>query len=65
MENNNIFANFYSNLPIIDEGDSTVAEYVWIDGSGTTLRSKARTLTKKVSTLEDLPEWNYDGSSCY
>jgi glutamine synthetase len=65
MENNNIFANFYSDLPILDEGDSTVAEYVWIDGSGTTLRSKARTLTLKVKSLADLPEWNYDGSSCY
>lgn len=62
---NNIFANFYSDLAIIDEGDVTVAEYVWIDGSGTTLRSKARTLTHKVNSIADLPEWNYDGSSCY
>lgn len=44
---------------------SIIAEYVWIDGSGIGLRSKARTLTKKVNSLDDLPEWNYDGSSTY
>lgn len=65
MENNNIFSNFYSDLPILDEGDSTVAEYVWIDGSGITLRSKSKTITHKVTKLADIPEWNYDGSSTY
>ena len=43
-----------------------VAEYVWIDGSGITLRSKCRTLeVEEVKSLADIPEWNYDGSSCY
>lgn len=41
------------------------AEYVWIDGSGVTTRSKAKTLTKPVKSLADIPKWNYDGSSCY
>lgn len=45
---------------------SVVAEYVWIDGSGITLRSKCRTLSvDEVRSLADIPEWNYDGSSCY
>ena len=41
-----------------------IAEYIWIDG-GLGLRSKCRTLPKKVTKVEELPEWNYDGSSCY
>lgn len=45
--------------------DVTVCEYVWLDGSGITLRSKCRTIPGKVNSLADLPEWNYDGSSCH
>ena len=41
-----------------------IAEYIWIDGAGD-LRSKARTLPNKVKKVSDLPEWNYDGSSCF
>jgi hypothetical protein len=36
---------------------------VWIGGTGADLRSKARTLAKVPSKPEDLPHWNYDGSS--
>lgn len=43
----------------------TIAEYVWIDGSGQTMRSKCKTLPGLVSAVEDLPDWDYDGSSCY
>lgn len=46
----------------LDQGDKVIAEYVWVDGTGH-LRSKARTLAKKVSTPDQLPEWNFDGSS--
>ena len=41
------------------------ATYVWIDGSGETMRSKVKVLETKPSKVEDLPQWNYDGSSCY
>eukprot|EP00179_Madagascaria_erythrocladioides_P014544 CAMPEP_0198367684 /NCGR_PEP_ID=MMETSP1450-20131203/155313_1 /TAXON_ID=753684 ORGANISM="Madagascaria erythrocladiodes, Strain CCMP3234" /NCGR_SAMPLE_ID=MMETSP1450 /ASSEMBLY_ACC=CAM_ASM_001115 /LENGTH=349 /DNA_ID=CAMNT_0044075169 /DNA_START=267 /DNA_END=1316 /DNA_ORIENTATION=+ len=50
----------FKNLPL--PGDTYIAEYVWIDGFYK-LRSKGRTLTKKVSSPSELPEWNYDGSS--
>jgi glutamine synthetase len=56
---------FYENVSKLDQGGSTVAEYIWIDGSGITLRSKAKTITHKITKLEDLPVWNFDGSSSY
>ena len=40
-----------------------IAEYLWIDGTGTTIRSKQWTLQHKVTSVSELPEWNYDGSS--
>ena len=40
-----------------------IAEYVWIDGTGLNLRSKARTLEGPISDISEIPEWNYDGSS--
>ena len=40
-----------------------IAEYIWLGGNGE-LRSKARTIeTNSSISVEDLPEWNYDGSS--
>ena len=47
-----------------DQQGKIIAEYIWIDGA-CGLRSKSRTLDKKPSKVSDLPEWNYDGSSCY
>lgn len=47
----------------LDQDGKTMAEYVWIGGSGSDLRSKTRVLTKEVKSVKDLPIWNYDGSS--
>ena len=63
MDREQLFRYYsYNNL---EQRGSVVAEYVWIDGSGLQLRSKAKTITHKVNSLADLPDWNYDGSSCY
>lgn len=43
--------------------DTTVAEYIWIGGTGQDIRAKTMVIHKKVTTLEDLPTWNFDGSS--
>ena len=59
------FMRFYNDLTHLPQRGSSVAEYIWIDGSGLTLRGKAKTVTKKINSLQDLPDWNYDGSSCY
>ncbi|KAJ9487684.1 Glutamine synthetase [Penicillium thymicola] len=49
----------YMNL---DQRGRIQAEYVWIDSNGGT-RSKTKTLFKSVTSVDELPEWNFDGSS--
>ncbi|OGL64470.1 glutamine synthetase [Candidatus Uhrbacteria bacterium RIFCSPLOWO2_01_FULL_47_24] len=43
------------------------AEYIWIDGEKPTakLRSKTKIINHTVKSVEDLPEWGFDGSSTY
>ena len=44
----------------------TVAEYIWLDGSKPTgqIRSKTRVISAPDEvSLEDFPEWSFDGSS--
>lgn len=60
-----LYNQYTPNLFDIDQNGKVIAEYIWIDGSGITLRSKCRTLEAKVTSLADIPEWNYDGSSTY
>jgi len=45
------------------ENDTTIAEYIWIGGSGFDLRSKTMCIPKTCDIIEDFPLWNYDGSS--
>jgi len=65
MTSSNLYNQYSKHLFDLDQGGKIIAEYIWIDGSGIGLRSKARTLDKKVTKVEDIPEWNYDGSSTY
>ena len=49
----------------INDTKSFVYEYIWVDGLHQ-LRSKSRVLTSNsVFTVNNLPEWNYDGSSTH
>lgn len=52
----------YMALP---QGEKIQLMYVWIDGTGEGMRAKTRTETKEPKLPEELPIWNFDGSSTY
>jgi glutamine synthetase len=61
MELHSKFQTRFNELPVVS--DCTIAEYIWIGGSGNDLRSKTMCIPEICSKLEDFPVWNFDGSS--
>lgn len=41
-----------------------IIEYIWLDGIGN-FRSKVKVTDKLIKSVDDVPLWNYDGSSTY
>ena len=49
----------------LDQKGKTIVEYVWLGGTGQDLRCKAKTFDRPINSVDDLEEWNYDGSSTW
>lgn len=47
----------------LDQQGRVQAEYIWLGGTRTDIRSKTRTLPEAPKSVAELPDWNYDGSS--
>src|SRR5690242_19286159 len=61
MYTHNKFNTRFNELP--SESDCTIAEYIWIGGTGSDIRSKTMCIPRVCTALKDFPAWNYDGSS--
>ncbi len=44
--------------------EKVVLEYIWLDGKNN-FRSKIRVINCVITSIKDIPIWNYDGSSTY
>jgi len=53
----------YNEFVKLDTSGKCQATYVWLGGDSWDIRSKCRTLNAKPTSVSELPEWNYDGSS--
>ncbi len=49
----------------LDQKDQVIVEYVWLGGTGHDLRSKCKTYSHEITSVDQLDEWNYDGSSTW
>jgi glutamine synthetase len=49
----------------LNQNGQTIVEYVWLGGTGLDLRCKAKTYETAINSLNDIDEWNYDGSSTW
>lgn len=58
--NSNPLAHFND----LSQKGKIISQYIWMDGAFG-IRSKTRTLDKKPTSINEIPNWNYDGSSCY
>jgi len=47
----------------LDQQNAVQVLYVWIDGSGQTMRCKTKTVYTQPKSFSDCPVWNFDGSS--
>lgn len=46
----------------LDTRGKVLAEYIWLGGSGTDIRSLVRVLDRRPTSAEDVPTWHVDGS---
>jgi len=55
-----------ANLSTMDAGNDrglVMIEYIWLGGSGNDLRCKTKVVEGPITSVSQLADWNYDGSS--
>lgn len=60
LEMDVLLANHFAGL---STRGKVLAEYIWLGGSGSDLRSATKVLTCKPSSPADVPIWTYDGAA--